>query len=460
MAPASRPAATLLPPAAIDDVASVSGPGAAFPDDRWWTAYADPGLDGLIDEALVHSPDMAVAAARIRAADAARTRAGGALLPTVTVSGAVGGNKQSYNLGIPEQFVPKGVIETGNLAATLGLNIDLWGRNRAALAAARGEAAAARVDAAQARLMLASAIALSWGNLAQLQVSRELALQSVTALGGVERLTGERVRAGIDNRADHELAIARYAGAQQALAGLDELIALERNRLAALIGAGPDRAARLPLPAIDLQKTTPVPENLAANLLGRRPDIVAARLRAEAASARVKSARRAFYPDINLAGVVGLQSLGLDKLFDTGSSYANFGPAITLPIFDGARLASNYRTAEAGHDEAVARYNQTLLNALREVADVLGSRRALAQRLTAAHTAAAAATTAAGLARLRHEQGIANLLQVLTAEDNALASQRTLAELEARGFLLDVTLVRALGGGFTATVPDTEQPTR
>ncbi|MEN9683794.1 MAG: hypothetical protein RLZZ427_1545 [Pseudomonadota bacterium] len=459
-APASHPAAALLSPAKIGDVAGLSGAAAAFPSDRWWAAYADPGLDGLIDEALAHSPDMALAAARIRAADAARTRAGGALLPTVAVSGAVGGNKQSYNLGIPEQFVPKGVIETGNLAATLGLNIDLWGRNRAALAAARGEAAAARVDAAQARLMLASAIALSWGNLAQLQASRELALQSVTALGGVERLTGERVRAGIDNRADHELAIARSAGAQQALAGLDELIALERNRLAALIGAGPDRAERLPLPAINLHQTTPVPENLAANLLGRRPDIVAARLRAEAASARVQSARRAFYPDINLTAVAGLQSLGLDTLFDAGSSYANFGPAITLPIFDGARLTGNYRAAEAGHDEAVARYNQTLLNALREVADVLGSRRALAQRMAAARTAADAATAAAGLARLRHEQGIANLLQVLTAEDNALASQRTLAELEARGFLLDVTLVRALGGGFATTVPETEQPTR
>ena len=97
----------------------------------------------------------------------------------------MGGNKQSYNLGIPAQFVPKGVIETGKLSATLGLNLDLWGRNRAALAAARGEAEAARVDAAQARLMLASGIALSWGNLAQLNASRDLALRSVEALGGL-----------------------------------------------------------------------------------------------------------------------------------------------------------------------------------------------------------------------------------------------------------------------------------
>lgn len=458
--PAPRAAAPLKTGEALGDVQGLSGDAADFPADRWWTAYGDAGLDALIEEALAKSPDMALAAARIRAADAASERAGGTLLPTLTVDGAVGGNKQSYNLGIPAQFVPKGVIETGKLSATLGLNLDLWGRNRAALAAARGEAQAARVDAAQARLILASGIALSWGNLAQLTASRDLALRSVDALSGIERLTGERVRAGIDNRADHELAIARRAGAEQALAALNELIALERNRLAVLIGAGPDRAERLPVPAPDLSRTAGVPANLAANLLGRRPDIIAARLRAEAAAARVTSARRAFYPDINLAAVAGLQSLGLDQLFASGSTFANFGPAISLPIFDGARLTSNYNAAEAGFDEAVARYDQTLLAALREVADVLDSRRALAERLLAARTAARSATEAARLARLRHGQGIANLLQVLSAEDAALANQRALAELEARAFLLDVTLVRALGGGFTAPAADTEQTDR
>lgn len=458
--PAPRTVAPLKTPEALGDVAGLAGTAAEFPDDRWWSAYGDPGLNALIEEALAKSPDVALAAARIRAADAASERAGGALLPTLTMDGAVGGNKQSYNLGIPAQFVPKGVIETGKLSATLGLNLDLWGRNRAALAAARGEALAARVDAAQARLMLASGIALSWGNLAQLGTSRDLAQKSVEALSGIERLTAERVQAGIDNRADLELATARRAGAEQALAALDELIALERNRLAALVGAGPDRAERLPLPAPDLRHASGVPTNLAANLLGRRPDIVSARLRAEAAAARVTSARRAFYPDINLAAVAGLQSLGLDKLFNSGSTFANFGPAISLPIFDGARLTGNYNAAEAGYDEAVARYDQTLLGALREVADALDSRRALAERLLAARTAARSSAEAARLARLRHGQGIANLLQVLTAEDAALSSQRALAELEARAFLLDVTLVRALGGGFTAPAADTEQSER
>jgi outer membrane protein TolC len=145
---------------------------------------------------------------------------------------------------------------------------------------------------------------------------------------------------------------------------------------------------------------------------------------------------------------------------DSGSTFANFGPAISLPIFDGRRLSANYTTAEAGYDEAVARYGQTLLAAFREVADTLDSRRALDARLLAARTAAQASQDAARLTRLRHERGVANLLQVLAAEDAALASQRALAELDARAFLLDVTLVRALGGGFSAPAADTEQTDR
>ena len=256
------------------------------------------------------------------------------------------------------------------------------------------------------------------------------------------------------------MATARRAGAEQALAAIEETIALERNRLAALIGSGPDRAKRLPIPSPNLRYATDVPANLAASLLGRRPDIVSARLRAEAAALRVKSARRAFYPDINLAAVAGLQSLGLGQLFNSGSQFANFGPATTLPIFDGQRLRSNYRAAESGYDEAVARYDQVLLGALRDVADTLESKRALTARLTTARTAAQSAAEAARLMRRRQAEGVANLIQALTAEDNAMSSQRALAELEARAFLLDVTLVRALGGGFAAPLSDGEQTNR
>ena len=244
---------------------------------------------------------------------------------------------------------------------------------------------------------------------------------------------------------------AEAAGA--ARAALDEAIDLSRNRIAALIGAGPDRGDTLPRPAFGGMASPDAPANLALDLLGRRPDIVAARLRTEAAAKRVKVAKLDFYPNINISATAGLQSLGLSKLFEGGSSTANFGPAISLPLFDGGRLAGRYRAAGAAYDEAVARYNATLIGAFREVADTLDSRRALTDRLSATAQSSAAAERAAELAKQRYRAGVTNLLQALAAEDAALAALRSKTELEARARMLDITLTRALGGGFHSPSP-------
>ena len=439
------------------DAALLAGEAAAFPTEAWWQTWRDPALDALIAEALQASPDMAVAAARVRAADAMAAQAGGVLQPSARVDASVGGNKQSENLGIPPAFVPKGVLDTGKLALSLGLDLDLWGKNRARLAAARGEALAARADAAQARLLLASGIALAWGDLARIEASRKVAAETLEADRQIEALTMQRARQGLDNQADVALSTARRAGAERNVAALDEAGALVRNRIAALLGAGPGRAESLPKPAPDLGQSVDVPEALAASLVARRPDLAAARLRAEAAAQRVKAARAAFFPDINLAGVVGLQALGIDKLIDGGSSFANFGPALSLPLFAGGQLKGQHAGAVANYDEAVARYNQTLVGAFREAADALTQKRASAAQLAQARTGMAAADQAARLTRLRYGQGLTNLLQVLAAEDSARASRQAVAEQALRAFQSDVLLVKALGGGYVAAVPAGEK---
>jgi NodT family efflux transporter outer membrane factor (OMF) lipoprotein len=214
------------------------------------------------------------------------------------------------------------------------------------------------------------------------------------------------------------------------------------------LGAGPDRGADLPRPVLASRTPLPLPSGLAAGLLGRRPDIVAARLRTEAAAARVKVARRDFYPNINLTALAGVQSLGLSNLFDKGSQTANFGPAITLPLFDGGRLAGRYRAANAGYDEAIARYDQTLVAALRETADIIAARKAMEDRLNALSTAEQAASASAAMALQRYQEGVGNVLQANAAADAALSAQRANAEARARAFSLDIALIRALGGGF------------
>lgn len=159
-------------------------------------------------------------------------------------------------------------------------------------------------------------------------------------------------------------------------------------------------------------------------------------------------AEAAFYPDISLSAVIGMQSLGLNMLMKSGSVYGNVGPAISLPIFNGGRLRGQYRAAQATYDEAVANYNDTLVKALRDVADAAVSSKALQPRLDATRAAAAAATRARDAIQSRYAGGLASYLDVLSTEDSMIEAQRQLADMEARAFSLDIALIRALGGGY------------
>lgn len=420
-----------------------------WPAAAWWRSFGDPQLDALIGEALASSPDVAAAAARIRAAEAVAAQTGAARGVAVSLDASAGGQKQSRNLGIPPQFVPGGIQDVGRVAGNLSFDLDLWGRNRAALAAATGEARAAAVDADQARLLLATDIAAAYADLVRYFAERDVAVDAVAIRGQTERLTAQRVANGLDTRGELRQAQSRVPAARAEVAALDEQIALTRDRLAALVGAGPDRGRAIGRPRPSAAAAG-LPDRLALDLVGRRPDLLSARLRAEAAASRIRVARADFYPNIDLSAVVGLQSLGLGRLASSGSTFGNFGPALSLPIFDGGRLKGAYRGARAQYDEAVARYDGALVGAVREAADAVTSLRALDVRLGEQRAAVAAGREAVGIARLRYEGGLANQLTVLSADDQLLAARRTLADLEARRFPLEVALVRALGGGFRA----------
>ncbi|KKC23816.1 TolC family protein, partial [Sphingomonas sp. SRS2] len=199
-----------------------------------------------------------------------------------------------------------------------------------------------------------------------------------------------------------------------------------------------------------------LPAHLTTDLVGRRPDIAAARARAGAASSRIKVARTDFYPAISLGAIIGVQSLGLGNLTDRQSIYGNAGPAISLPIFHGGALRGRYRQARATYDEAVASYDKTVLTAYREVADAITGRRAVAGRLVQLRQALADSEEAHAIARTRYEGGLSTYLDVLTAEERLLQIRLAVAGLDARAFALDIALVRALGGGFATA--DTSTP--
>lgn len=423
-------------------------PRDAWPDAEWWRGYGDPQLDALIEEALAEAPDLAAAEARVRRAEAYVQQAGAARLPSIDVAASTGFSKQSYNNGIPADFVPKGWSDTGRLEAQFGFDLDLWGRNKAAYAATRSDADAARLDLAQSTLTLSTNIADAYADLARLFAERSVQESMLDIRQQTRRLTADRVAAGLDTQAELKQAQSAVPTARADLAGIDEEIALTRNRLAALLGKGPDRGLGITAPVATI---TPrgLPANATTDLIGRRPDVAAARTRVEAEASRIKVARADFYPAVNLSAAIGFQSLGFGQLLAGGSTFGNAGPAISLPVFRGGELQGRYRGARASYDEAVASYDRTVSDAYRVVADAVTSQRALTTRLSEAQQALSDARSASELARQRYQGGLSRFTEVLAAQDRALQAQRTVSLLRARAFTLDVALVRALGGGFS-----------
>ena len=438
-----------------------------WPADGWWKAYGDPQLDQLMAEGLAASPDVAVASARFRQAAAAAQQAGAALLPSVDLEASAAATKQSYNMGFPSQFVPQGWLGTGRVAMDLGFDLDLWGKNRAALAAATSEADAARIDAQQARLALTTGLANAYADLARLHDQRDIQERALAVRTASQKLVTARQRNGLETRGSVRQADATVASARAQLAAIDQSIAVRQHQIAALVGAGPDRGLSIGRPRLGRWEGQGLPADVTTNLVARRPDITAALARTEAAAKRIKVARADFFPAIRLSALVGVQSLGyntsftdpgatgprpfLDTLFSKNSLFGTVGPAISLPIFHGGELSGRYRGARAVYDQAVATYDKTVLGAYQEVADAVTGRRSLDQRLADARAALAASEEAYAIARKRYEGGLFTFLDVLNVEDQLLAARQSVAELEASGFTLDIALIRALGGGYAAS---------
>lgn len=427
---------------------SLAGPERDWPDEKWWTSYNDPQLDTLIGEALVHAPSMTIAEARFRQAVAIAKQAGAILQPQVSMDASATVQKLSYNYDLPPDLTPSGTHGYGSMALNFSWELDFWGKNRAALMAATSAREAAAADAAQARLLLSASIASEYGELARLYDT----LDTVNAIASVQKknleLFTERNRHGLENLASVEHAKSLLARTEEEVLSLDKQIGLQRNKLAALVGAGPDRGLSITRPQLHLTANYAVPAELPLNLLGRRPDIVAARLQVEAATSMIEKQKAEFYPNVNLSAFLGYQALGFDKILKSGSDFGGIGPAISLPIFTGGRLSAELEEARAGRDEAVGIYNQTVSVALQEVGDAILNQKQLIRQLEKIRTAVASAREAHRIISDRYRGGLANYLEVLAAEETWLETSRTEKDLQSRIFTYDVALIKALGGGY------------
>lgn len=440
-----------VPHAASDyaSAQSLAATPAAWPADGWWTSYGDGQLNRLMAEGLAGSPDLAAAAARVRIAQGLAQQAGAALLPSLDGTASVDYQNQSQNAGLP---VPGGWHATGTAALDLNFDLDLFGKNRAALRAANKDAEAARFDSDEARLVLTTGIASAYADLAALYAQRDSQQAALDIRTQSLNYVQGRYNGGLETIDSVRQAQARIPQTKSEIAATDEAIMLDKHALAALLGEGPDRGLTIDRPNVAGLTAQGIPADASTNLIGRRPDIAAARTRVEAAADRIKEARAAFYPDVNIGALAGFQSLGLTHMFSGNSAFAGASPAISLPIFHGGELQGQYRGRRGEYDEAVAQYDGLVVQALRETADTVTSKTMLTERTGQARSALTSYQDALRVAQGRYREGLTPYIDVLTAQESVVTAQLTLAQLEARDFTLNVQLVRALGGGFATHI--------
>ena len=441
-----EPRSTVTDPSTLKAEASLGQSSGAWPQLDWWKRFGDPQLDALIEEGLAGSPNIRLAQARLDQANAAARIAGAARSPQVGASGDITRQRFSENYIFPPPIGGSSHTTT-QLALNAGYELDFWGKNRSAYEAALGRARAAEAEKFAARLVLASALAGVYVQLERSHEELDIARRTLEDREQVQSLTNDRVRAGLDSKLELKQVETSIPAARARVAQAEEAIALSRSQLAALLGKGPDRGLAIERPNLRLAAVA-LPSNMPADLLGRRPDIVASRLRAEAASKDIASAKAAFYPDINLSALIGVQSVSLSSLLERGSAIPSLGAAVRLPILDGGRLRGALAARDAEYDAAVEQYNQALADALREVVDQLTSMRSVQAQRAQADAALASAEEAYALALTRYKAGIGSLLQVITVETQVLDQRALRTELHSRELALSIHLIRALGGGF------------
>jgi NodT family efflux transporter outer membrane factor (OMF) lipoprotein len=340
----------------------------------------------------------------------------------------------------------------GNLQVGASWAPDFWGQHSAELAAAVGQARAAQADAAAAAQTLAAQVAHSYNGLARLLAQREVAQRALAQRQEMLNLTRQRVGAGLDTQVELAQAEGSLPDARLQSEMLDERIALSRHQLAVLTGQQPTALAGLS-PALAAWGGTAVPPELGADLLGRRPDVVAARWRVEAATQGVALAKTQFYPNINLSAFIGLNAIGLDKVFESGSRQLGVAPALRLPLFDGGALRAQLSGRQAELDAAVGQYNSQVLDAVREARDAISSLQSLDRQWPEQQAALASAERAHQLSLQRYQAGLGSYLIVLNTEGQWLAQRRQAVDLQARQVDARVALLQALGGGVSQTVP-------
>lgn len=416
-------------------------------ESQWWRAFQDPQLDALIGEALDRNPSLAQADAELREALAQVEAARAGTYPKADFSSTALYQHAPDNFLIPPPLAGTN-FWMADIGADLSWDVDFFGRQKQAVAAARSLAGAASLEREDVRLMLSSALAQAYVGLYRAYAMADIADRAEQQREHILALTRQRVDAGLDTRLELREAESALPEARVERAQALSQAELAVHTLAMLAGHGADRYATIQRPRLDPATVLPLPEQLPINLLARRPDVQAARLRIEAADADRRALRAAFYPDVSLRALAGIASFGLNDLFKSGAAGFGLGPSLSLPLFDAGKLRAEYAGREAAIDAAVAGYNQTVLTAVQRAADELTRIDWLTRERTDQQATVAAAEDAYRIAEERYRAGLASYLSVLTAETQVLSARQQAVQIETDLALARIDLLLELGGSF------------
>ncbi|MBI1198560.1 MAG: efflux transporter outer membrane subunit [Phenylobacterium sp.] len=423
-------------------------------DDHWWESFGDARLNALIAEVQMENPRVLRAAARADQAQAQARIAGAARWPQL--SAGLGAAKQQQSLaGFP--LVDAGgratSVETHNVGISLNVvwEADLWGRIAALDGAAQEDFLASAENLRAARQSMAAQTAKLYFATIEAREQLEFAQRTVAALEETARQVGDRADAGVASPTDKFLAIANLETARAGLRQRSDAYQQSARQLEVLLGDYP--AGQIATPDVLPDAPPPPPAGAPADLLARRPDLIAAEKAVRAAGLRTYAAQRALLPSISLTGSAGRLSSDLSDLLDGDFSVWSIAHQAVQPIFQGGRLRANVVLSDARQREAVEAYAEATLTAFAEVESALAREALLAAREASLATASKAATEAERIAYHRYAQGVAPFLTVLESQQRALDTRS--AYIAARRQRLEnrIDLHLALGGGFDASNP-------
>ena len=434
-ATASKPSEPAKTPAASTAPESLG-------DEKWWEVFQDKELQELIRTALQNNYDVRIAAARVLEAQAQLGITRADQLPTLGVGGGVS-SQQSPKSGP----IPAFEITQGQLTASAAWNLDFWGKYRRATEAARANLLASEWARKQVIATLVANVAAGYFQLRQLDLQLEISQRTLASRQDSLQLTQTLEQHGIQSLLDVRQAEQLVYTAAAEVPDLERQIAQREDAISILLGNSPGDIPR-GLKLTEQPHVPEVPAGLPSSLLARRPDIAQAEQILIAANAQIGVARAAYFPQISLTGNAGFESTALTNLFTGPAGLWNLAGSFTQPIFQGGRLKSNVRLAEAQRQQAVLAYQQTITSAFRDVSDALVAYRKTREFRMQQEHLVESAQDAARLSEVRFKAGTTDYLEVLTNETNSFSAELELAQAQGNELTALVQLYQALGGGW------------